>query len=840
MSENSENEEDQFFDCPEDPEAIQFASLDRIYAICLPATPSAGAASNAVATPCVAASGSEAWRERLLLFPSSGEALAKLKEHRNARYKVFNSYPEAKQFASSTVEQLTPKRPAKAGGAQQPGGSTDRLATAVQDTDSFKSVTQVQLNQLKAAIISGDLSTVSALVWNNPKHLVTDCDAPTLLMPRFRYNCLHQAALRNQSAVIKLLLAILSGDEFWRRLNADTGAELRRCRRNRLLDLYLNGREMALGETPLHIAAKFCYTECIRLLVARRECDINILNNAGQTALEIVGSRCDSASAGQLAETRLALSGQFVPLVAEVSTGVVRVSQPVPAWALQEMLDQPHRLLVRAYAGPAEPDTARSLYERWRAPSRVLLFCRRTAAAATADKDNWPTTGNKYFEDSDDYESSRPPRLPPASPVPGRPAGFEFQSPTNMLRTPPMVGKVDANDDNVDDAAAAAVAEVTAAPLLDYDKGYEITGRALCRALGGIAWHERWDFFDGDFADLATDEGLSRLNRLLTDAYERMEKELGVSASANTSGEDAVGAAAVAAAAAAADPWTDYRDFGGDSPIEDDDADETKELTDLSRDSCHGSDNGQQASADLSDSFLERVSRWGLSDSKKAAAAAQLPASLTKASTSGKSGADPRFRSPPPPPTSRLSKQQQAPRMSTPRQQQQRRAAPTSSPFEFVVNNGANARPGGLSFSSPSSRINNTTHSKRPVTPVDLQVLKAISPASSASKIDQKRYPSLARWRRSIGANTAASVSSEDVSKLLLQLPASPSPSPSLAAASPLASPLPTSPSLRRLAAAAAAGGTPRRRLAARSGATGQTPDALNKSFDHDSVALGH
>ena len=176
-------------------------------------------------------------RRRGHVLTCQSDAQHHLKAVPGSRFKVFHNYQAARQYADTPAELFT--------SPSITNHST--LARPREDTDAYNSVPQREINIFKAAVLRGDATKVSVMLWNNPKYMVNSFDVPTHMHPRLRYNALHEACTRGQDVVVRLLLQIISGLEIWRRINRDMTEDALCRRRHRYIDMLLNGRETGRG-----------------------------------------------------------------------------------------------------------------------------------------------------------------------------------------------------------------------------------------------------------------------------------------------------------------------------------------------------------------------------------------------------------------------------------------------------------------------------------------------------------------------------------------------------------------------------------------------------------------
>ncbi|VDN14029.1 unnamed protein product [Dibothriocephalus latus] len=209
MPENSSETEDEFFDCDADfrMKLLVFITdlASRFYAVAVPKnSPRAG------------------------VFSSISDANKYLKAVKGSRLKVFSSFDAANSFAMSTVAE-----------------NLHEPTTAVSgEACPFPTLKQEELLKFRRLIETSQPSVIRSLVYENPLWLITNCDTPSILQVRFRYNAFHVAALSGRADIIQVILSILESDEFWSKLRPSADTLTVDDRRNRLLDLYFNSPEV--------------------------------------------------------------------------------------------------------------------------------------------------------------------------------------------------------------------------------------------------------------------------------------------------------------------------------------------------------------------------------------------------------------------------------------------------------------------------------------------------------------------------------------------------------------------------------------------------------------------
>uniref|UniRef100_T1J3Y4 RING-type E3 ubiquitin transferase n=1 Tax=Strigamia maritima TaxID=126957 RepID=T1J3Y4_STRMM len=298
------------------------------------------------------------------VYTDRKEALKALKKCKGARFKVFKSESDALEFSNnlSLGEQANTSR------------CSDALlpdVNSASQTGEKISLFRVPRNQdlvkLRKAIECGDIENVMETVWANPRYLVSSGDTPTILQEGSRYNALHVSAKMKQSEIAKVIISIIESEKFMQLLYNDDSAATCSERVHFLTDLYLNTPDKGLCETPLHFASKFGCIEIVNLLVCHPLCDFNLKNKFGQTAIEIICTRCPNETSELKSAIEDCFHNRFyVPVLRSVDNSILpSIGEP---WSpnlkkpLQRNLcsDNPIELplTVKAYAGPMSPTQA--------------------------------------------------------------------------------------------------------------------------------------------------------------------------------------------------------------------------------------------------------------------------------------------------------------------------------------------------------------------------------------------------------------------------------------------------------------------------------------------------
>nr|VZI12361.1 unnamed protein product [Spirometra erinaceieuropaei] len=417
---------------------------------------------------------------------------ASLTQH-GSRLKIFCSFDEASSFATSTVPE------------NQPGPIT----AVSNESCPFPTLKQEDLLRFRRLIETSQISVIQSLVDDNPLWLITNCDTPSILQVRFRYNAFHVAALSGRADAIQAILSILESNEFWSRLRPSADALTVDDRRNRLLDLYFNSPEIGSFSRPLHLASKFGHVQCVRLLASHPVCSVNLRDSVGQTPAEVACSRLDETDETLMKkqEIRRILDEHYVALVARLTP---EDSEPQPV--ILPALNTRSLLKLLFFNGLAKYPGLQN-------------FC---SARKIAHPEPSP---NEHS--SPEPTTSTPARLPfsPSSSSPSSPyspssvtsfqndlQGFGSSGQFCSLRA--LLGPLSCDEARrtAEEWLKPSDPEWSQIRLLDAEKGYERHGRFLSSKLK-TTWTEYWSFLD-DFADLRTDYGLSALNAYLAPFYQ--------------------------------------------------------------------------------------------------------------------------------------------------------------------------------------------------------------------------------------------------------------------------------------------------------------------------------
>lgn len=209
------------------------------------------------------------------IFTDKVEALKLVKKTKKARFKHFQYYNEALDFALTGLLELS---------NQQNEVIKNVTAPVVSEKISlFKGPKPQELVKLRKCIESGDIEAFTSAIWENPRYLVSSGDTPSILQEGFRYNALHCAAKAKNGPIAEVILSTISNYNFIKLLYGDDQNENIESRTQVLLDLYLNTPDKGLNETPLHFASKFGAVNVVEVLVTFPECDKTLKNKYGHT-----------------------------------------------------------------------------------------------------------------------------------------------------------------------------------------------------------------------------------------------------------------------------------------------------------------------------------------------------------------------------------------------------------------------------------------------------------------------------------------------------------------------------------------------------------------------------
>nr|CAH7745431.1 unnamed protein product [Callosobruchus chinensis] len=310
------------------------------------------------------------------VFQDKVEALKLAKRNKKARFKAFQFYHEAAEFAMNGSE--CPNNNHTIAGLFTSKVS-ETTQTIGEKSSPFKGPKPQELVELRKAIETGNYKFVKDTIWQNPRYLVSNGDTPSILQEGPRYNALHVAAKSKNAEIAELILSTISNTEFIKLLYGDDNQQNAEDRTAVLLDLYLNTPNKGLNETPLHFAAKHGAPDVIELLVSYPQCDKNTRNKFHKTAAEIICERAEGNNI-QAVKKRIQLLLQdsyYVPVLrAEDNSLPPTVGDPFSPTTPPVLNKDPlsPRLEIHAYAGPMDKKEAQEFRRVWKTPPRSLNF----------------------------------------------------------------------------------------------------------------------------------------------------------------------------------------------------------------------------------------------------------------------------------------------------------------------------------------------------------------------------------------------------------------------------------------------------------------------------------
>ncbi|CAH0560246.1 unnamed protein product [Brassicogethes aeneus] len=327
----------------------------------------------------------------LNIFTDKIEALKLTKKNKKSRFKAFQFYHEAVEFALNGSEH--PNNNTTVDGPlfsylpqEQPQNGIGEKASP------FKGPKPQELVELRKAIENGLYKVVKDTIWQNPRYLVSSGDTPSILQEGARYNALHVCAKSKNAPITELVLNTVSNAEFIKLLYGDDNAENAEQRAKILLDLYLNTPNKGLNETPLHFAAKHGADEVVEILVSYPECDRSLRNKFHMTALEINCEKVEgNCAAAKKRISVLLQQNYYVPVLRSEDRSVPPVIgqlfSPTEPLVVNTNPLSP-RMEIHAYAGPMDKTGAEKFRKIWKTPPRNLSFSSPVAKKAPEDMIN--------------------------------------------------------------------------------------------------------------------------------------------------------------------------------------------------------------------------------------------------------------------------------------------------------------------------------------------------------------------------------------------------------------------------------------------------------------------
>ena len=168
------------------------------------------------------------------VFKCKSDALQAIKHIPGARCIECGTEESARGFVEKQLQQLKESEAEAASDA-----SVNRPASK-EKANSYSNLSTQEMNIFRVIIEKKDLDGFCHAVCDNPYYLITAGDTPAILKPPLRYNALHCAVRSGSLEICEVLLETLQGDDFWSKVYPKDPLEIRKRRRDHLLDLYLN------------------------------------------------------------------------------------------------------------------------------------------------------------------------------------------------------------------------------------------------------------------------------------------------------------------------------------------------------------------------------------------------------------------------------------------------------------------------------------------------------------------------------------------------------------------------------------------------------------------------
>ncbi|KAJ8963939.1 hypothetical protein NQ314_005270 [Rhamnusium bicolor] len=309
------------------------------------------------------------------VFEDKLEALKVAKKNKKSRFKAFQFYHEAAEFALNGSEY--PNNNTTVNGPLSQIILSEPTQTIGEKASPFKGPKPQELVELRKAIEGGNYKLVKDTIWQNPRYLVSSGDTPSILQEGPRYNALHVAAKSKNAEITELVLTTVSDTDFIKLLYGDDNQQNAEDRTSVLLDLYLNTPNKGLNETPLHFASKYGAADVVEILVSYPQCDRTLINKFQKTADQII---CERAEGDNLSVIRkkiglLLQDSYYVPVLrAEDNSMPPVIGEPFlptsPPVLNVDVLCP--RLEIHAYAGPMNKKGAQEFRKIWKTPPRSL------------------------------------------------------------------------------------------------------------------------------------------------------------------------------------------------------------------------------------------------------------------------------------------------------------------------------------------------------------------------------------------------------------------------------------------------------------------------------------
>lgn len=183
-----------------------------------------------------------------------------IKKHNGSRFKSFDKFEDALKFVLKNSNESS----------NENGDDENHISIPTNTIEVlYQSVDVYQLNNFKRLIEAKNLDSVQKLVEKNPRYLISNhFDSPTIIVQGARYNAIHLAIRNKFPELLNYVLETISSLDFVGKMNENISQESLIEARNHILDLYLNTPDKICFNTPLHMACKYGFLDCISILVS--------------------------------------------------------------------------------------------------------------------------------------------------------------------------------------------------------------------------------------------------------------------------------------------------------------------------------------------------------------------------------------------------------------------------------------------------------------------------------------------------------------------------------------------------------------------------------------------
>ncbi|XP_055844913.1 ankyrin repeat and LEM domain-containing protein 2 homolog [Episyrphus balteatus] len=494
---------------------------------------------------------------RACVFRVKSEALKVLKQHKDARLKVFSNTDDAENYAETGYEVCQSKY------------SDIKASSPVNlEKPAYRAPTKQELTEFRKVIESGDCDKVYTKIWDNPRFLISSGDTPTSLKEGYRYNAMHICALNRKSQIAALILETVSNLAFIELVYGKKNQKVCIEASAIILDYFLNMPEKGRCETPLHLAAKIGAVEVVEVLTSYRQCKMT-LNNEGLLPKDIICSR-DPNGSPELREKIASLLEErfYVPVIRSANNTVPpTIGQPFSTNNPPNLNSDPMspEVEIQAVAGPMNKEQAKKFCRRWKTPPRmsgnslplpdspfkspVRFSSTPTKLTPKSINNSFPLTpnrkyvlnnkqsqnidetdlnntnnssfNNKLIEDNNNggtYENGLLNSNCLTTPYRKKDLFSMFRE--NNIASPIILNFNDSITSNTlladrtcGDPYDSPGFKERHLKLMDAEKGFEIIGRELAKEQN-VEWKEYWDFL-GIFVDIASEKGLKKFEHFL-------------------------------------------------------------------------------------------------------------------------------------------------------------------------------------------------------------------------------------------------------------------------------------------------------------------------------------